>query len=123
MTIIEAITQTDNLKPNTYNQNIKVQWLSRLDGMVKRLIIDTHEGWEKVSFDGYTEDTPTDTVLLVPEPFEEIYQRYLEMQIDYHSREIDSYNNSAARFDDAWSAFRNHYNRIHMPIGQRIRYF
>lgn len=123
MTIMEAITQVDTLKPNTYAHDMKVQWLSRLDGMVKRLIIDTHEGWEKVAFEGYDKDTPTGTVLLVPEPFEEIYLRYLEMQIDYHSREIDSYNNSAARFNDAWTEYRNEYNRNHMPIGQRMRYF
>ena len=44
MKIIEAINRIDSLKHNTYSNNEKLAWLSRLDSMVKRLIIDTHEG-------------------------------------------------------------------------------
>ena len=47
MTINEAINRLDALKANAYNQPEKIDWLSRLDSMVKKQIIDTHEGADK----------------------------------------------------------------------------
>ena len=61
MTIIEAINRIDNLKPNSYTQQDKVQWLSILDGIIKTEIIDTHQGAEDVIFDGYGVETHIET--------------------------------------------------------------
>ena len=122
MKIIEAITRLDALKFNTYTQEDKVQWLSRLDSMVKRQIIDTHEGAEAVSFSGYTADTPTDTILLVPAPYDEVYLRWMEAQIDYHNGEYDKYNNAIIMFNTAFEAYQKHYNSAHKPV-QRGRRF
>lgn len=123
MTIMEAINSIDNLKHNTYSHADKVTWLARLDGMVKRLIIDTHEGGENTPFAPYGNETPGDTELLVPHPFDELYLRWLEAQIDYCNGEFARYNNSMAMCHTAWDAFRNHYNANHMPIGQRMQFF
>lgn len=73
MKIIEAINQIDSQKPNTYSYNEKLSWLSRLDFMVKRLIIDTHEGGDDVEFTGYDASTDQNTEMLVPAPFDEMY--------------------------------------------------
>ena len=122
MKIIEAINQLDDLKFNTYEQDDKVKWLSRLDSMVKEQIIDTHEGAENVSFAGYTADTPPETTLLVPAPYDEIYLRWLEAQIDYHNGEYDKYNNAIIMFNTAFEAYQSHYNSTHRPV-QRGRRF
>ena len=123
MKIIEAINIIDSLKHNTYTQADKVRWLSRLDSMVKRLIIDTHEGGNDVAFTGYNDSTDPETVLLIPEPFDEAYLRWLEAQIDYANGEYDKYNNSIEMFNTSWTEYQNYYNRTHMPIGQNIKYF
>ena len=123
MKIIEAIDQIDAQKHNTYSYREKVSWLNRLDGMVKRLIIDTHEGGEDIVFEGYTENTDPRTELLVPSPFDEIYIRWLETQIDYANGEYDHYNNSVAMYQTAYDGYRNWYNRNHMPKGGKIKYF
>ena len=123
MTIIEAINSIDNLKHNTYTQSDKVAWLSRLDAMVKKFIIDTHEGAGDVVFTGYDENTDPQTELLVPEPFAEMYLRWLEAQIDYHNGEYKQYNNAIEMFNTAYNSYRNYYNRIHMPKGSKFRYF
>ena len=123
MKIIEAISKVDDLKHNTYSQKDKIGWLSRLDSMAKRLIIDTHEGWEAIRFTGYHEDTDLDTEMLLPEPFDDAYLRYLEAQIDYANGEYDKYNNSIDAFNALWSAYKNHYNRTHMPLGERMKFF
>ena len=78
MTIIEAINRLDALKFNTYTQEDKVEWLSRLDSAVKLQIIDNHSGDESVPFTGYDENTPQNTVLLVPAPYDEVYLRWME---------------------------------------------
>ena len=123
MKIIEAITQIDNFKHNTYSQADKVTWLSRLDAMAKRLVIDTHEGADAVEFGGYGEQTDLHRELLIPEPFDQIYLRWLEAQIDYANGEIDRYNNAIELFNTEWGTWRNHYNQTHMPKGHKMRYF
>ena len=122
MTIIGAITRVDTVKPNTYSQIDKVKWLSELDGIIKAEIIDTHEGGEDVAFSGYTEYTDLDTKLLVPAPYDEVYIRYLEMQIDYANNEYGKYNNSMMMYNSAFAAFEKHYNREHMPISRGRRF-
>ena len=122
MKIIEAINKLDALKHNTYSQSNKVEWLSRLDAMVKKFIIDTHEG-DEVTFTGYDDSTNTDTELLIPEPFDEVYLRWMEAQIDYHNGEYDKYNNAIDMFNTAYEGYKNYYNRTHMPKGKGFRYF
>lgn len=123
MKIIEAINKIDDLKSNTYEQGDKVVWLSRLDGRVKHDLIDTHEGGEGISFTGYSVESDLETQLLIPEPYDEIYLLWLEAQIDYHNGEYTKYNNSMETYLAAWGAYRNHYNRTHMPKGCGMTFF
>lgn len=43
MTLMEAINHLDAVKPNSYGQREKIKWLSNLDGLIKKEIIETHE--------------------------------------------------------------------------------
>ena len=123
MKIIEAINRIDSLKHNTYSNNEKLAWLSRLDSMVKRLIIDTHEDGEDITFTGYDDRTDMETEMLVPSPFDEVYLKWLEAQIDYTNGEYDKYNNAILVYQAAYDAFANYYNRNHMPKGQKMKFF
>ena len=123
MTIIEAINIIDSLKPNNYTQEEKVRWLSNLDGIIKNEIIDTHEGAENVVFNGYDADTPLETVLIVPNPYDDIYIKWLEAQIDFANSETKRYANSMIMYNTAYSAFERFYNRTNMPKGKSFKYF
>ena len=123
MTLIEAINRVDALKPNAYTPYEQIDWLSTLDGMVKRFVIDTHEGGEGIVFKGYDDETPLDTELLVKAPYEDIYIAWLESKIDYHNGEYVKYNNSITRYNDIYQGYCNDYNRTHMPKGSQIKYF
>lgn len=123
MTIIEAINKVDALKPNTYTQSDKIAWLSTLDGLIKKHIIDTHEGGESVVFDGYDENTPLDTELLAESPYDSVYLTWLEAKIDYANGEFNKYNNSAVAYNTDYSAYERYYNRTHMPIGKKLKFF
>ena len=122
MKIIEAINGIDSLKHNTYTESDKVQWLSRLDNMVKKHIIDTHERVEDVIFYGYDESTDTSTELLVPAPYDEVYLRWMEAQIDYHNGEYKKYNNAIIMFNKAFEEYQAYYNRNHMPLSHGSRF-
>ena len=123
MTIIEAINRIDAVNPNNYSQPEKVAWLSTLDGVIKAEIIDTHEGAEAVTFSGYTEETPVDTVLLVPAPYDEVYLFWLQSKIDYWNGEMGKYNNSVAMYNTAYATFERAYNREHKPISKKLKFF
>ena len=124
MKIIEAINAIDTLKPNGYTQTEKIGWLSYLDGMIKTEIIDTHEGAEEISFSGYDENTDLDTELLAAEPFgRDLYIKYLENQMDYYNGETEKYNNSLTMYQAAYLAFARWYNRSHLPISKKRKYW
>ena len=114
MTVMGAINQLNAIKPNGYGQTEKIKWLSTLDGIIKREIIDTHEGGDGGEFSGYT-DSSLMTKLLVPAPYDDIYIKWLEAQIDYANGEYGKYNNSITMFINAYEAFAKYYNRTHMP--------
>lgn len=122
MKITEAISKVDALKPNTYSMEDKVDWLSALDFKVKSKIIDLHEQNEMVPFTGYDTDDDIDKDLLAPAPYDEMYLRWLEAQIDYYNGEEDRYNNSIILFNNAYEDYKKHYTRTHMPISRGKRF-
>jgi hypothetical protein len=123
MTIMGAINHLDAVKPNGYSQVEKIRWLSQLDGVIKTEIIDTHEGGEKITFKEYNEMTPLTEELLVPHPYDEVYIRWLEAQIDYANGEYGKYNNSITMYNTALSAYEKYYNRTHKPISKNFTNF
>lgn len=123
MKIIDAINEIDALKPNTISQSDKIRWLSQLDGRIKNEIIDTHVGGERIEFNGYGDSTPTDKELLVSAPYDVVYVRFLDAQIDYANGETRRYNNSSALYNVAYRDYEKYYNRTHLPKSSRRKYF
>lgn len=115
MTIHEAISRIDNEYNNTFSPEQKISYLNRLDGIVWKEIIDRHEGAKITSFEGYTKDTPTDTVLLIPEPYTDAYIFWLQGWVDYWSGELESYNNAMLQFKEIYDAFYGDYHNTHTP--------
>ena len=122
MTILEAIHKIDTLKPNSYTQPEKIKWLSTLDGVIKREIIDTHEGGESIVFECYDDESDLDTMMLVPAPYDDIYVRWLEARIDYANGEYGKYNNSSEAYNVAFEAYSRYYNRQNMPKQTTTRF-
>lgn len=117
MKIIEAISQIDSLKPNTYSVKQKIYWLSQVESMVKRLVIDAHEGGDQIPFHGFDENTDTGSVLLMPAPFDMAYVYWLEAQIHYANEDIDMYNSAIMMFNTAFGEYKADYKRNHISKG------
>ena len=122
MTLMGAINHLNAVKPNSFMQAEKIKWLSTLDGIVKAEIIDTHEGGENITFDGYTESSLMQE-LLVPPPYDDMYIKWLEAQIDYANGEYGKYNNSITLYNTAFAAYEKYYNRTHKPISKNFTHF
>ena len=118
MTIMQAISQTDELCRNGYSQRQKVIWLSRLESMVKKVVVDAYEGGDQIPFEGFHDDTSLDTVLMMPEPFDAGYLYWLEAQIHYANDEIDDYNRAMMMFTAVFDKYKSYYQQNHTPIRQ-----
>lgn len=122
MTIKEAIDKVDGLKPNQYETEDKVEWLSSLDHQIYTDILLTHEG-EASEFKPYTVDD-MDRKLIVDAPYTEVYTAYLKMKIDEENAETGRYNNSAILFNAYYDNFAKYWNKTHLPINKsNIRFF
>ena len=124
MNISDAISLVDKLKPNQYSTDIKVGWLSKLDGQIFREVFATHADCPVESFTGY-DGMDGDTPLLVPYPYDEdVYNYFLQAQIDKENGETAKYNQSITLYNNAYHAFQAWYNRTHLPVptGQRFRF-
>ena len=119
MTLQNAITQTDALKPNAYADTDKTAWLSRLDGLIHEELLsryypaDGEDALSSTPFAGYDDETDPDTALLVPPPYDELYILYLSSQIDFYNGEYSRYNGSMALFNHAYQTFACAWNRTH----------
>ena len=63
-----------------------------------------------------------DTELLVGPPFDSLYLRWLEAQIDYHNGEYDKFNAAILLFNTAWREFENYYRQTHTTTGSPCRF-
>ena len=117
MTIKECIDRVDNVKPNQYSDDDKVRWLSFLDGIIIKEVINTHEddNGHYDMFVGYSADN-MDEVLIAEPPYDVLYDAYLKMKIDEENGETARYNNSATMFNSYLEAYKKYYNKTHMPL-------
>lgn len=122
MTINDAITQVNTLKPHQIPDEIMVRWLSVLEGKIIDEIILTHELSERVEFNGYTIND-MNTELMVPDTYADVYIYYLEAMIDQTNNEGARYASSMNMFNNAWQDYANYYNRNNRPIGRPLKFF
>ena len=127
MTIGEAIRKVDEMQPNSFSRAEKIAWLRQLDMELWREVCMTHEGWEAWAMPDnmpdYDEDTEAGRQLIVPDGYDSIYLHWLQSRIDYALRETAQYNNSNAAFEADRQAYRNWYNRKHMPRQVKERWW
>ncbi len=123
MTILEALADVDETKPNMFDDNMKIRWLSELDGKVYKEVILTHEHDEDLEpIKEYTE-ADMDKELLIPFPNTDCYRYYLYAMIDFANGETDRFSNSMLMFNNAYSTFEKDYNSTHAPIRKPLLLF
>lgn len=94
MTVLEAISEFDSLKPNTYSQEQKICWLDRLDSFIRSTVLSRYPG---VSLDLLKLGDPQ-RELLMGGSFQEAYLYWLESKIHYFNEEQERYNGAVRMF-------------------------
>lgn len=106
--ISEVIERVDRAAENAWTEEEKVRWLMELDG---KLLLEVAEGDAPPAL--WPEDG--EKALLVPPPYDNLYDLYLFAMMDFHNREWDQYANSSAMFEAAAGEWRRAYRREHLP--------
>lgn len=109
MTINDAIMAADELRPNTFDEDMKTAWLSELDGKIALEVFKS----EKVPLYEYPKNC--EKTLLVAHPHSDIYPLYLVAMIDFYNQDISSYQNAMSMFNNKYDIFAKWYQRTHVP--------
>lgn len=118
MTIMEAIQQADDIRPNPYVPATKIRWLAELDG---RAALDIMlMGIEETQHFKYTE-RDMDTELLIHFPHDGIYLYWLCAKLDYAAGEMNRYNNDLEMFNNAWNEYTRWFARVYQPAQREQR--
>ena len=120
MRLQQAIDRVDEMRPNMQSRELKIGWLSELDGLVWREIIQNHypkpgEEIRMCVMPEYDSDTDPGQKLLVPAPYDNIYTYWLMAKIDEQTLEQEKYNNDQAMFNASYDSFSDYWTRTHMP--------
>jgi len=103
MVIRDVIEWTDEIKPNAFNDRVKVEWLSALDGRIAADVLLLAPA--EVAALPYLYPRDMDTVMLVSPPHDDIYSLWLAAKVDEANGEYNKFANSAAIFNAHYSSF------------------
>ena len=124
MTCAEIIARVDELEPNQYSTDRKMEWLSNLDDKLLDECILTHRldktGREAELMLGTCPlppyKNPDSTLLLADRYGVELYSSYLQMMIAKENSERARYNDERAVFLAKQQEFYDYFNRTHRPL-------
>lgn len=123
-TINEVLEKVAKVRPDAYEDTTKAEWIIELEGKVRREVYQRHipcKGcpWLPEEVSSYPEDG--DKPLLIPAPYERVYELYVLAQIDFYNREYDNYNNSTVAYNTVLDEWRQAFHRTHKPCGSALR--
>ncbi len=118
-TINEVIAVVGETKPNAISDHRQARVLLELEGKLYREMAAADEPDREIP-KKFPEDG--DKPLLVPEPYDVLYELYLTMWIEFWMREYGNYNNTAQLYGQKLADFRAAYRREHLPkCSARVR--
>ena len=111
MTVNDAITYANAVKPNAFDKDTMTRWLNEVEGMVQTQVL-------LMSIDSiitYDYERDADTVMLARPPHDKLYPAYLEARIDFANGEYERYQNSTQLFNSFFKEFMRWYATNYNP--------
>lgn len=105
MRVKQSIQRADALRPNTISESLKADWVYELEG---RLAEVRHSPPPVRAW-------PRDSVLAMPPPYDQVYERYLCTMIDLANEDTDLYANDRALFEATYADAAAWWRRTHRP--------
>ena len=111
MTIQEAITYANAVKPNAFDNDTLTRWLNEVEGMVQTqaLLLRTE------AIITYTYEKDANTTMLVRPPHDKLYPAYLEARIDFANGEYERCPNTMQLFNSFFKEFMRWYAANYNP--------
>ncbi len=104
MTVKEIIEYTDKLKPNSFENDIKLSWINQVEGMVQSEI-------NKAPLESIRILESENDTVSVKHPYSQIYSFYIVSMIDFFSGNFTGYENSSAVYNDAMKLYAKYVSR------------
>ena len=138
MKISDILAKVDELKPTTFDDNTKIDWLSELDGrifntvimthvhdLIKTIVVDEETGEEREELvePTFTAYTSEDQELILDDIYADVYRHYLYAMMEYATGETERYQNSMLMFNSKYQEFCNWYNSTHLPIQKPYKFY
>jgi len=102
MTIAEAIAAADAVKPNAFEDSVKIRWLNELEGRIAITLMLMSPA-EAAQLQYTTADEEKE--LLIDPPFDDLYPLWLQAKIDFANGEYDKYANTMQVYNTHYSSF------------------
>ena len=112
-TFKEIITRVDEIKPNAFSENLKLSWLTSLNGKIAAdvFLMDIAEIRELPHGTEAIDCEP-----LVGFPHEEVYDEYLAAKIDAANGEANEYQNRMQIYDAYYINFVSWFKSTYDPV-------
>lgn len=114
MTVKSAIDTADEIRPNSFSQELKINWIAAFERRIYNEIFAVHKNADAEFTD--TDNLTEGTVLFAPAPYDEAYVLHLCAMMDFYNAEYSRYNNDKMLLDALYSDFCKWYNRNYESI-------
>lgn len=110
-TIRNVISYVDAIKPNAFDEGVKVQWLNEVEGYIQTEVMMLALA-DVVQYDP---EKDMYTELLVKPPHDKLYSLYLCALVDFANGEYDKYNNTMQMYNKFLGEYIKWYTRVFHP--------
>ena len=117
MQLGELLTIADEMKPNTFSETVKTRWVNEIEGMIQTEVL-------LLAFQDcvqYKWPDSREIDLLVPPPYDKLYEYYLESMILFQQEEMDRYANVQAMFQKCYAEYVQFIAETIAPSGCRAK--
>ena len=101
MQLGELLPIADEMTPNTFSETVKTRWVNEIEGMIQSEVL-------LLAFQDcvqYKWPDSKEIELLVPPPYDKLYEYYLESMILFQQEEMDRYANVQAMFQKCYAEY------------------
>ena len=115
MEIRQAVLIADEMKPNAFSEELKMQWINQVEGIIQTDVLLLN----KAEYITYEHPTDLRRKLLVDAPHDKLYPIYLAAMIDFTHGEYSKYQNTMELFNAYLNEFSCWYADNYAPADGR----
>ena len=112
-TFKEIIARVDHRKPNGYSQQTKFQWLTQINGKIAADAFLMNPAQVRSLPRAYPDDVNREPLVLYPH--DDLYDAWLEAQIDLANGDYSDYQNRMEHYNGLYSNFRLWLHNVYDP--------